>query len=197
MIEPRGGVIQTAFLVRPGGLMDAIDYWVKAVGAGPFFVGSFPLSEQRYLGQPTDMQAVVAVGYHGDCQLELIEPTNEAPGPYMAALKQHAKIPRGGVYHHIMLDTDDYAAAYRHHLDHGCTEAFAAVSSSGKRIAYLDASETIGGYIELLEPNPVWQRMCAEMREITRNWDGADPTRAFDTLETMEMPAVTTPELAV
>ena len=182
MISPRESVMQLAYLTRPGGLETALDFWIDQVGAGPFYIGSFPLMNQTFHGKPTDMTCVVALGYHGDMQIELIEPTNNAPGPYREWLEMHPLLPRGGLYHHIMMDHVDFDATYARYLAAGCKEGFIATAPSGGRIAYLEAFDTIGGYIELVESNPGWSQMCVEMREISRNWDGGNPRRGFETL---------------
>jgi hypothetical protein len=182
LITPRESVVQLAYLVRPGGLNDAIDYWLNQIGAGPFFTGDFRLEQQTHRGRPTNAGVRVALAYHGDMQIELIEPLDDAPSPYKEWLDKYPSLPRAGLYHHVMMDHVDFDKTYNRYLASGCKEGFLGRSSAGTRVAYLDAADTIGGFIELVEPNPGWTAMCAEMREISRTWDGSNPRRGLETL---------------
>lgn len=181
MTAKRPSFAQIAYIVRSGGLDAAIDHWVTVMGAGPFFVGVFPLLEQRYQGQPTDQQAIVAIGYLGDVQIELIEPTNQAAGPYGEWVRRHPAPPVGGVYHHFMVDEGDYEATIARLTAGGLKPAFTAKSPQGDRVAYLEAFESTGGYVEVID-SPMWPAVCSELLAISRDWDGADPRRSFDTL---------------
>lgn len=151
------------------------------MGAGPFFVGVFPLLEQRYHGHPTDQQATVALGYLGDVQIELIEPTNDAAGPYNEWLRRHPVPPVGGVYHHFMVEEGDYEATIARLTGGGLKLVFTANSPDGDRVAYLEAFESTGGYIEVIQAT-AWPLLCREMLAISRSWDGRDPKRGFETL---------------
>jgi hypothetical protein len=51
----------------------AVDKWVKATGAGPFFtLAHVPLLNVRYRGNPTEFDHTTAVGQWGGVQLELM-----------------------------------------------------------------------------------------------------------------------------
>lgn len=172
-------IVQMAYLVRPGGLQAGIAHWAGVLGAGPFFVGSFPLEDQWFRGRPTDMRGKVAVGYQGRMQIELIEPTNDAPGPYTEWLHRHDIIPLGGILHHIMFDHDGYDAAVAGLLRGGGKEAFTGRSDMGGRVAYLDVFDTFGCYVEIIDLLPFWRNMCREMQELSSGWDGMRPARSF------------------
>ena len=182
MIRPRESITQLGFLVRPGGFEEAVTHWLEVVGAGPFFTGSFRLENQRFRGRPSDISCTVALGYHGDMQVELIHADRDGPGPYQEWHKLHPNIPRAGIYHHMMFAHDDYDATKARYLAGGCREGFEAKASGGKRMAYLEAFDTIGGYVELVERNPAWDAMCVEMRAISKDWDGRDPVRGLGSL---------------
>lgn len=174
-------VVQLAYLVKPGTLDAAIDHWVNVMGAGPFYRGVFPLFDQTHKGQPTNQECEVACGYHGDMQIELIDTTNDAPGPYNDFLAANPTPPVGGLYHHVMLDQGDYDALVARLLANGCKTAFDARNGAGDRICYLDATETTGGYIEVIEAS-FWPQVCAAMRKARAEWDGSRPVRSFEEL---------------
>lgn len=177
----RADIVQLAYIVRAGGLNAALDFWVDVMGAGPFFRGVFPLKDQIHKGKPTDQQAEVACGYHGDIQIELIEPHNDAPGPYNDFLAQHDHVPVGGLYHHVMVEQGDYDASVARLLAGGCKEAFSARNEMDERICYLEAKDATGGYIEVIE-STMWPPVCAAMRAARESWDGSEPVRSFETL---------------
>lgn len=174
----KASMTQLAYLVRPGGLNAALEYWVKVMGAGPFFRGVFPLINQIHHGKSTDQQAEVACGYHGDMQIELIEPTNRAAGPYNAFLDANANIPVGGLYHHVMIEEGDYDKTVARLISEGCKTAFYAENEVGDRVAYLEAFDTTGGYIEVIE-SAMWPAVCEKMKQARVGWDGSDPVRPF------------------
>jgi hypothetical protein len=174
-------VVQLAYIVKPGALDAALDFWVNVMGAGPFYRGVFPLFDQVHKGQPTNQECEVACGYHGDMQIELIDPTNDAPGPYNDFLATSGAPPVGGLYHHVMLEQGDYDALVERMLAKGCKKAFDARNGAGDRICYLDATETTGGYIEVIE-SQFWPAVCAGMRKARAEWDGGRPVRSFEEL---------------
>ena len=61
----------------------AVDFWVTTYGVGPFFGLDWQSSpELQYRGEPGTLDMKVAWGQAGDMQIELIQPTSEAPNVY-------------------------------------------------------------------------------------------------------------------
>jgi hypothetical protein len=174
-------VVQLAYILKPGGLDAALDFWINVMGAGPFYRGVFPLAEQVHKGQPTNQECEVACGYHGDMQIELIDTIGDAPGPYNDFLATCPEPPVGGLYHHVMLEQGDYDVLVARMLAQGCTTAFDAKNGAGDRMCYLDATATTGGYIEIIE-SAFWPAVCAAMRQARAEWDGSNPVRSFSEL---------------
>ena len=177
----RTDIVQLAYILKPGAMDAALDFWINVMGAGPFYRGVFPLKNQIHKGQPTDQQCEVACGYHGDMQIELINSLNDAPGPYNDFLAHHPHIPVGGLYHHVMLEQGDYDATVQRLVSKGCKEAFTAMNDLDERICYLEAFDTTGGYIEVIE-SAMWPPVCAAMRKAREIWDGSQPVRSFESL---------------
>lgn len=172
----RAAIVQQGYVVRPGGFEAALEHWTKTMGAGPFFRMVPNLSDQVFRGAPTHMTARVALGYAGDTQIEVIEPTNDGAGPYREWMEMHDRIPAGGSFHHVMLNGGDFDASHARLLAGGCKEAFHATGTTGGRIAYLEAFDIVGGYIELIDIAH-WDEMCARLKRAHREWDGSDPVR--------------------
>lgn len=181
MIVPNAKIVQMGYVVAPGTFDAALDHWVTVMGAGPFYTMTSHLAGQTFRGKPTDMAARVALGYCGDAQIELIEQTNDAAGPYTEWLAMHPAVPKAGIFHHVLLEVDDYDAAYARLLAAGCRQAFDATSSSGGRVAYLEAFDTVGGYVEMIETD-FWQNLCDALQAARRDWDGTNPVRGMDSL---------------
>jgi hypothetical protein len=177
-----GTIAQLAYLVRPGGLTQALDHWVRVMGAGPFFTGNFPLTDQLYLGAPTNQDAIVACGYLGEVQIELIDTLTDAPGVYTAFLRANPVIPAAGLYHHVMVEAGDCDATLARLEAGGCKAVFSARVPDGGRLFYLDASATIGGYVEVLD-SATWPAVAEAMKAARHDWDGRDPVRPFARLD--------------
>ena len=59
-------------------------HWVSKFGAGPFYYGEFndsALSDLVYRGQPGSLNIMVAVGFAGSMQYEMIERLDDNPNP--------------------------------------------------------------------------------------------------------------------
>ena len=173
---------QLAYITRPGTFDVTIAFWLRVVGAGPFYVADFRLGNQTFRGKPTDCTCRVGLSFHGDLQLEIIEPTNDAPSPYLDVLERAAVVPTAGLFHHFLVDTADYDGTCRRLLDGGAGEGLRATLSDGRRMTYLDATATIGSYIEVIEGGSASAAVWARMREECAEWDGRDPIRSYHDL---------------
>ena len=177
----RSAIVQHGYVVKPGGLDSALDHWTQTMGAGPFFRMTPNLSDQIFRGSPTNMTARVALGYAGDVQIEVIEPTNDQRGPYLEWLDMQSAVPKGGTFHHVMVDAGDFDKTYARLVSGGCKKAFDATGTTGGRIAYLESFDTVGGYIELIDIAN-WPELCARLKRAHHEWDGTNPVREIDEL---------------
>ncbi|KFG90899.1 hypothetical protein BV98_001266 [Sphingobium herbicidovorans NBRC 16415] len=176
-------IVQLAYLVKPGGMNSALDFWINVLGAGPFFRGVFPLQDEIHKGKPTNLEMIVALGYHGDVQIELIEPTNDAQGPYNDFLATHPTPPVGGSYHHIMLGGEEsYDALVKRLIDGGAKIAYQARNSMGHRFCYLESDDILAPYIEALDAPQWWPEFSDRMRKARSEWRGERPVRDFGEL---------------
>lgn len=127
----------------------AMAHW-HSLGCGPFLITRdvTPLQNAFYRGEKAQEGNVhIAFGYHGDMQIELIQPLHITPSIYTEAQERGIT----GV-HHYAVCTEDFAANYNYALDNG----YEAVVDSGidglARMSYVEHKET-GLILEMIEWN--------------------------------------------
>jgi hypothetical protein len=157
----------------------SVDYWIETVGAGPFFFAEYAPEEQVYRGRPTVTRFRLAYGYSGDMNIEVVQQDDDAPSAYTELLDAGRPIPAGGLFHHVMVDHDDYDATYAHYLAAGAERCFDAMAPGGMRYCYLDARRQMDCYVELIQHARAFAAPLAKMREAHRGWDGSRPKRDF------------------
>jgi hypothetical protein len=157
-------------------LEDAIRDWVRTAGAGPFFVfGEVHFTESNYRGTPMDVAPHRAsIGYHGDMQIELIQPLGDNPGIWRDV------VPYGKLgFHHVGLYCQDYEAERAATLAApGAEMAFEGLMM-GARTCYIDTAKTLGFMTELITANPVAEMVFGQIKSASDGWDGKDPVRSM------------------
>lgn len=153
----------------------AIHHWVRSAGAGPFFVfGEVHFEDGLYRGTPADVAPHRAsIGYHGDMQIELIQPLADEPGIWTDV------VPFGKAgFHHTGLYCTDYDAERAVLLDSGADMAFEGLMM-GARTCYIDTVEKLGFMTELITANPTAEGVFAMLKAPSIDWDGRDPIRSL------------------
>ncbi|RYH05296.1 MAG: VOC family protein [Alphaproteobacteria bacterium] len=153
----------------------AIDGWLQSTGAGPFFVfGEVHFTQSSYRGRSMDIAPHRAsIGYHGDMQIELIQPLDDSPGIW----RDLVPFGKSG-FHHVGLYCHDYEADRAALLDTGAEMAFEGLMM-GARTCYVDTSPTLGFMTELVTANPIAEQVFATIRGASQGWDGSDPVRTM------------------
>lgn len=130
-------------------------YLRKTIGAGPFVdLGVNALASCKVRGKDADIKMRTALGHVNDVQLELIEVESDGPDPYH-------EMGRYGL-HHFCIWVDDVDAEVAALEEAGMSIAMRAISSQGLQIAYMDAREQLGQYIEVNTPSEqLWQGIKA------------------------------------
>ncbi|MDP6182654.1 MAG: VOC family protein [Gammaproteobacteria bacterium] len=171
MSQPLYTVRQLAYVVKD--LDAALKYWVDVLKVGPFFLFEHcPLENQRYRGEPSDVDVTLALGNSGALQIELIVQNNDAPSVY----KEFVDAGREGVHHFGLMPTD-YAATCAQYRALGHEAAFEC-EIGGAPLVYFDTVETTGHFIELWDNNDVYKNLFTLVEDAARDWDGKDPVRA-------------------
>ena len=162
---------QNAFVVPD--LEAALDHWTRVMNVGPFFVYEHvDYGGVTYRGQPTAIDASVAMGWWGDVQIELIEQHNDAPSIYRDFLRSG----RTGLQH-----MGTYTTSYHEDLARLAGQGLRPVEEGGAGIGvhfcYLEPGAGSGWMVELIEATPAMMAANEELRALARDWDGRDPVR--------------------
>ncbi|GAB3347317.1 VOC family protein [Modestobacter lapidis] len=171
--QPRGGIVQTAYVVPD--VRAAIAAWVADLGVGPWFLlEHFTGVDAVYRGEPSRADVAIAMAFAGHMQIELIQPLDDAPSVYRETVQQ-----RGWGFHHVGLATDDLAADVAAREAAGATVAFRAGVPTGGTVVYLDGGPALPGFVELIEGTAGMDDMFTRYWLASVGWDGRDPVRPF------------------
>lgn len=153
----------------------AIRHWVRATGAGPFFVfEGVHFDEGNYRGTPGDVEPCRAsIGQFGDTQIELVQPTTAGPGLWSELARMDA-----AALHHTGLYCADYEAERAAYTADGAEIAYEGLMM-GARTCYIDTVATLGFMTELITANPVADQVFGAIRAASQDWDGLDPIRSM------------------
>ncbi|MFB9858728.1 VOC family protein [Paenarthrobacter aurescens] len=164
---------QVAWVVRD--LQQAISQWVN-LGVGPFFtldVVDLPVS---YRGEPSSVSMAIGLAQAGSVQIELIQQTSDKPSAYTEGEPSGA----AGV-HHISRALGGYDENIARLQDDGLVLVSEARWGE-TRFCYLDARDTLGCFIELVDDSETGQKMHKIIREAAEGWDGKNPVRRLEPL---------------
>lgn len=147
------GIKQLGYYVES--LEGAAELFRGSLGAGPFVdLGENACDDCLVRGEKVALSMRTALGHIDDIQLELIEVTTDGPDPYHEAGKFGL--------HHFCIYVDDVDGAVKDLEGMGMTLAMRMTSGQGMEIAYMDARDTLGQYIELTTPSEqLWQGIKA------------------------------------
>jgi hypothetical protein len=171
--QPDDGIIQLAYVVED--IQAAMAAWVEKLKVGPWFLlDRFTGEQPMYRGQPSRAEVKLAMSFAGHMNIELIQPSNDAPSVYREVIER-----RGYGFHHWGKATahfDDDLARYR---KAGHEVGFICRVPSGGRVAYLDTTATLPGFVELIELGGAFEPVFSRFYRDSIGWDGSEPVRAF------------------
>jgi hypothetical protein len=171
--QPDDGVIQVAYVVPD--LHAAIRRWSETLRIGPWFLlEHFTGVNPVYRGQPSRMEAALAMSFAGHMNIELIQQKNAAPSVYREMIEQ-----RGYGFHHWGVATWSFDAAVAKYERDGYPLAFLAAVPSGGRVGYMDSNAVLPGYTELIELGGAFEEVFGRFYRASQDWDGKDPVRPF------------------
>jgi len=153
-------------ITQLGYLTDDLDKAAKAwtkLGIGPFTKMTDVNMPATMDGQTVEIKIDLALAYHGDVQIELIQPLCDSPSPYQA--NKQAEI--WGA-HHTQFTVDNLDTAIADCEANGL-EMACEITSAGARYIYMRGA---AGWIELTTPNPGLQPFFGAIKASCENWDG-------------------------
>ena len=171
---PQDGIIQIAYVVDD---MDAaMRRWIDELHVGPWFlIPHFTGERPTYRGQPAESDVALAMSYAGHMLVELIQPNDDKPSVYREAIER-----TGYGFHHFGVSTTDYDRDLARHTELGHDVAFEAYVPTGGRVAYLDTTSELPGYLELIEMDEPTEQTFSGFYAASLTWDGStDPIRSF------------------
>jgi hypothetical protein len=131
-----------------------------------------------FRGNDTTAHLRIALTFLGPIQIEVIAPLDDAVHVWNEPLQGGAPIPRGGYFHHVLMEVDDYDLARAQLFAAGLTEGLSG-DFAGRRLSYVDGRATAGHYIELIEKAGWNETLLDLMREACAGYDGTDPRRDY------------------
>lgn len=169
---PRGGIIQTAFVVKD--IRESIASWVRDCRVGPWFLlDHFTGEHPAYRGQPSKADVAIAMAFAGYMQIELIQPNDDHPSVYRETIKA-----RGYGFHHLGRATEDIDADIADLEARGYVTAYRCGVPTGGDVAYMDAPGN-SGFLELITATPGMDEAFTAFWRASVGWDGRDPIRGF------------------
>jgi hypothetical protein len=170
MFPTNRAVMQQAWVVND--LEAAARRWSATMGIGPFYLTTFTpdrFQDIIYRGAPGVHEMRTAISYSGDIQIELIERTGKHANCYSDSIA-----PGQEGFHHLCLWTTDLEADILGYAAQGLEVATRGRLKRGPAFAYIDAVESIGCMIELLEFSQKLSEVFAQWRDNCAAWRGGD-----------------------
>lgn len=169
---PRGGIIQTAFVVED--IRESIDSWISDCRVGPWFLlDHFSGLNSVYRGAPSTADVAIAMAFAGHMQIELIQPNDANPSVYKETIDA-----RGYGFHHLGRASEDIEAEIAELEGRGYSLAFRAGVPTGGDVAYMDKPGN-SGFLELITATPAMEEVFTRFWRASVGWDGSDPVRPF------------------
>ena len=169
---PRGGIIQTAFVVKD--IREAIASWVEDCRVGPWFLlDHFTGEHPVYRGAPSQADVAIAMAFAGHMQIELIQPNDTYPSVYKETIDA-----RGYGFHHLGRASGDIEADIEALGSRGYALVFRAGVPTGGDVAYMERPGS-SGFLELITATEGMEQVFTKFWQASVGWDGSDPVRPF------------------
>jgi hypothetical protein len=109
-----------------------------------------------------------------DMNIELIQPNNDAPSVYREWIER-----RGYGFHHWGRATWHFDRDVERYRSAGHDLVFLAAVPTGGRVAYMDTTAQMPGYVELIELGGGFEPAFSKFYRASIGWDGQEPVRSF------------------
>lgn len=165
----RGPIDQLGYVTAD--LDRAVALWTEKLGVGPWTVFRNVRLTGAYRGAPAEVGIDVALAYRGAVQIELIQPTDDAPSPY----RDEAGSLRLGA-HHVAWVIDELDAELARCAQAGLEPVFRA-GNAASQVAYFEPER--GVIWELIEGAGL-RAMIEAGIAAAATWDGSRPVIEID-----------------
>ncbi len=174
MKQQFGPIRQLGYVVRD--IEASMRYWTEQLGVGPFFYyDRAPMRDFKYLGQPCDAQISAALGQSGPLQIELLQPRDDRPSPYLDFLKSG----REGVQH-VAFWTEHFDADLARAMEAGFEPVLTGytIEPAGRIVYFSDRRDPHPGVmVELSSLSPGKKKAFDAVAAASVGWEGSDPIR--------------------
>jgi hypothetical protein len=171
--QPDDGIIQMAYVVED--IHAAMAEWVAKLRVGPWFLlDHFSGDEPLYRGRPSTADVSLAMAFAGHMNIELIQPNNDAPSVYREIIDA-----RGYGFHHWGCATGHFDRDLERYRQAGHEVGFICRVPSGGRVAYMDTTRQLPGFVELIELGGAFEPVFSRFYRASIGWDGSEPVRSF------------------
>lgn len=172
--QPLQTIMQSCYVVPD--LAQAIDFYVRTLNVGPFFVLPHRTAPDRvYRGMVSPTEVSLAMGFAGHYQIELIQPHDDAPSLFREAIERH-----GYGFHHFGIAHEDVPGVLPSYLGEGYEVVGRSPVPTGGEVIFLEPPDPVHpGYIELLPATPQMDETFTRFWQASVDWDGSDPIRPF------------------
>jgi hypothetical protein len=171
--QPQTGVFQMAYVVED--IEASMGQWIEQLDVGPWFLlPHFSGVEPRFRGEPSAADVALAMAHAGHMLVELIQLNDDKPSVWREGVER-----LGFGFHHFGVGTLDFDADLARHVEQGHDLAFDCAVPTGGRVAYVDTTADLNGYLELIEMDPGTDAAFTRFYAQSLAWDGSDPIRPF------------------
>lgn len=172
-----GPIRQNGYVVRD--IHAAMAHWIDVIGVGPWYYFERVKTDYfRHRGVDSDMQMSVALANTGDLQIELIQPTNDAPSMY----KEFLDAGHEGLQH-VAYWPADFQATYDRALAAGLKVGHEGqIGGPQGRFVYFDATGSHpGAVVELSDTSGGKGEFFKRIHKAAADWDGSNPIKVMKT----------------
>ena len=171
--QPDDGIMQMAYVVKD--IRQAINHWVTKLNVGPWFMlDHFSGVDPKYRGKESQADVALAMAFSGHMNIELIQTHNDAPSVYKELIDRS-----GYGFHHWGVATWHFDRDLEKYRSQGHEVAFIAAVPSGGRVAYMDTTALLPGFVELIELGGAFDPVFSRFYRESIGWDGKDPVHSF------------------
>ena len=144
-------------------------------GAGPFYiVRDIKLAWGEHRGKSCPFVHSSAYGQWGDIMLELVQQDSDGPSPFRDLYP-----PGKTGLHHVATIVENLPEAYQYFAQHNIHLATRAMTQTGTEFSFLDATDTLGHFIEVYESSDALLSFYDKIRNASHHWNGNEPVRTI------------------